>query len=135
MSINYARLQATAARLLSENGQSITLTRSVTNPDNYDPATGDVMAFTLTQTGFGVVFEYNTFIRSGVRDEPGSLIVAGDKQLILTPLKADGTALNPPKVGDRATLASGVAYTVTAVAPLSPAGTASYYECNIRGSA
>jgi hypothetical protein len=81
-----------------------------------------------------VVFEYSAMIRSGVRDEPGSLIASGDKQLLLTPLKSDGTALDAPKVGDRATLASGVVYTVTAVAPLSPAGTVAYYDCNIRGA-
>jgi hypothetical protein len=41
MSIDYARLQATADRLLSENGQAVTLSRETVNVASYNPATGD----------------------------------------------------------------------------------------------
>jgi hypothetical protein len=44
------------------------------------------------------VFEYNTFIRSGQRSEPGSLIQAGDKQLLLAATATDGTPLMRPSL-------------------------------------
>jgi hypothetical protein len=140
------RARASAARALAPiasggKGQPITLTR-VTNGD-YDEATGTIPQVTTTQTGSGAVFEYTTFIRSGVRNEPGTLILAGDKQLLLSPFKADGTPLDPPQTNDTVTFdvldgAGNVigtkTATITALAPLSPAGVAVYFECNIRGA-
>lgn len=130
------RARATAARLLapiSQGGKAQAITLTHTAPRAYDTAAGTTTPVVTTQTGSGVVFEYNTFIRSGIRNEPGSMVQAGDKQLLLSPLKADGTALTAPQVNDTASVA-GVVYTITAVAPLSPAGTPIYFECNIRGA-
>lgn len=133
MSEFYDDAAATALELLAEFGADVVITKPGTPV--YNPATG-----TTTETGggsqtvSGVKFEYNTFIRSGQRNEPGSLIQAGDKQLLLAATATDGTPLNAPKAGDVATV-GGVDFTVTAVAPLDPAGTPVYYECNIRGAA
>ncbi len=138
--IDYARAKATAARLLNTvanlgNAQTIILTRDISSPGNYDTNTGSIMgAITASQTGSGVVFEYNTFIRSGTRSEAGSLIQSGDKQLLLSPLDSTGADLVPPTEGTRARLADGTSYTITAVAAQSPAGPVIYYECNIRGA-
>lgn len=114
-------------------GQAITLTRIVAG--TYNPTTGTVEGGgPVYQTTSGAVFEYTTFIRSGVRNESGTLILAGDKQLLLSPMKADGTPLDPPAVNDTVTLADGSVFTITSLAPLSPAGTPVYYDCNIRGA-
>lgn len=131
------RAAATAARVLRPKaqggkGQPITIVHF--GPAAYDPTTGTNSPTQTTQTGCGVVLEYNTFIRSGVRDEPGSLIQKGDKQMLLSPLKTDGTALIPPVAGDTVTTISGDSYTVTSVGALAPAGTTVYFECNVRGA-
>ncbi len=87
------------------------------------------------RTTTGVVLEYSSFIRSGVRNEPGTLITAGDKQLLLSAIGIDGLLLSaPPKADDTATLANGTVYTITTDAPLSPSGIDVIYDCNIRGS-
>jgi hypothetical protein len=129
----YDDLADTAADMLAEFGQAVTLTKAGTA--TYDPTTGTTsVTGGGSQTVSGCVFEYSSFIRSGQRSEPGSLIQAGDKQLLLAATATDGTALNAPKPTDVVTVGS-VAYTITAVAPLDPAGTPVYYECNIRGAA
>ncbi len=137
MSVAYdVRARATAARLLGPiaqggKAQAVTLTHK---SSGYEPATDTATPTAPTQTGSGVVLEYATFIRSGARNEPDSLIQRGDRQLLLSPLNSAGVPLTPPIAGDTVTLASGVGYTITAVAPLAPAGTVIYFECNIRGA-
>lgn len=134
-----ARARATAARMLAPiaqggYGQTVTLTHVSGGVSN--PATSQVDgSVTTTQTTSGAVFEYTTFIRSGVRNEPGTLILAGDRQLLMSPYASDGTPLSPaPSVNDTVTLANGVVFTITAVATLKPAGLPVYFECNIRGA-
>jgi hypothetical protein len=130
----YTRAVATALRLLTDKGQAVTLTKAG-GAGTYDPATGiNTVTPPAAQTVTGAVFEYSSFIRSGVRNDAGSLIRAGDKQLLLAATATDGTALAAPATGDTVLVGS-VTYTITGVAPLSPAGTVVYYECNIRGAA
>lgn len=113
-------------------GQVIVLSRTTTGA--YDTSTGKPGVTSTTQTGSGVVLEYSTFTRAGVQNTPGSLIQAGDRQLLLSPVDANGQPLNPPPaVDDLVTLADGTTYTVTSAAPLSPAGTPIYFDCNLRG--
>lgn len=131
MSAFYDDLADTAATLLADLGQAVTLTRRTAGA--YDPATGSAGLTDTTSNALGLVFEYNTFIRSGVRNEPSSLIQAGDKQLLLSPVDVTGAALARPQDGDLATF-GGVTYTITAAAPCAPAGTVVYFECNIRGA-
>lgn len=120
----YSRLAATSNHLLKGKGQAVTLTH--VTPGTYNPATGGVTNTTQTQTGFGVVMEWDA------RYIDGTLILATDRQLILSPLNSDGVALTPPALGDTVAI-GGVNYTI--VSPLNtvaPAGPVVLYEANIR---
>jgi len=121
----YARLQATANRLLKGKGQSITLTKITAG--TYNPATGGFTgAGTSTQTAYGAVFDY------GAKQIDGTLIKAGDKQLLLSAVKTDGAALTAPVLGDTVSI-GGVTYTlVEPLKEVNPAGTVVMYEVNIR---
>lgn len=120
----YAKMRATADKILRGKGQAITLTRQ--SSGTYAPSTGLATVSTSTQTGYGAVFEYVD------HNIDGTLIKAGDKQLLLSALNSTGTALTtPPIVNDTATI-GGAVYTITSVKPLSPAGTTCIFECNLR---
>lgn len=123
-----------AADLIQTMGQPVTITK--VTPGSYDPTAGqDTGGSTTTEDGYGAVVEYPISVRSkgGDRDETGGLVLTGDRSLLLSPQKTDGTALAAPVPGDKATV-GGKDFTITAVAPQSPDGTAVYYECNIRGA-
>jgi hypothetical protein len=119
----YAKMQATANRLLKGKGQSITLTRRTAG--TYDPATGTAAVTVTTQTAYGAMFEY------GDKNIDGTLIKEGDKQLLLSALNSAGTALVAPALNDTVTINT-VVYTVVRIKPLSPAGTTVLFDCNIR---
>lgn len=120
----YAKMRATADKILRGKGQAITLTRQ--SSGTYAPSTGLATVSTSTQTGYGAVFEYVD------HNIDGTLVKAGDKQLLLSALNSTGTALTtPPIVNDTATI-GGAVYTITSVKPLSPAGTTCIFECNLR---
>ena len=121
----YTRLQATANRLLRGKGQSLTLTRITAG--TYDPATGGMTgATTSTQSAYGAIFDY------GAKQIDGTLIKAGDKQLLLSPFKTDGTALTAPVLGDTVTVGSIVYTLVEPLKEINPAGTVVMYEVNLR---
>lgn len=142
------RARAQAARQLSPiskggKGQIIKITTPFVGA--LDPATDTVTTGSPTvRTGSGIVVEYTTFLRSGLRNEHGSLIKGGDKQLLLSPLDLTGAPLAPrPQVDDKVTLmvddgsgglTDGDSFTITSLAPLSPAGLDIMFDCNIRGS-
>lgn len=141
MSAYDVRDRLTAARMLAPiakggKGQVILLT--VIIPGVYNPATSLVTGGgPVTQTTSGLVLEYNSFIRSGIRNQKGqaSLIAEGDKQLLLSPFDSAGNVLSPqPNINATIQLANGVVYTITAWAPLAPASLVIYHECNIRGA-
>jgi hypothetical protein len=120
----YTKMRATADKILRGNGQAIMLTRQ--SSGTYAPSTGLATVNTSTQTGYGAVFEYVD------HNIDGTLVKAGDKQLLLSALNSTGTALTtPPIVNDTATI-GGAVYTITSVKPLSPAGTTCIFECNLR---
>ena len=120
----YTRLQNTAQKLLKGKGQSLTLTKVTAG--TYNPATGGMTGGTTsTQLAYGAVFEY------GNKNIDGTLIKVGDKQLLLSAFKTDGTALTAPVVNDTVTI-GGIVYTVTQVKSLAPAGTIVLYDCNLR---
>ena len=120
-----ARLQSTAQKLLKGKGQSLTLTKVTAG--TYDPATGGFTgAGTSTQTAYGAIFDY------GTKQIDGTLIKAGDKQLLLSAFKTDGTALTAPVLGDTVSI-GGVVYTlVEPLKTVGPAGITVIYEANIR---
>ena len=127
-----AQTQAGAKLALKANGgkgQVVTLTHQ---PISYDPTAGTNSGSPIVQTGSGCVFEYNTFIRSGIQAEPATLVQAGGRRLLLSPFASDGTMLTAPMVGDTVTIA-GTTYEVSSVSTFAPAGAVIFYECNIRG--
>jgi len=121
----YTRLQATANRLLKGKGQSIVLTKITAG--TYNPATGGFTgASTSTQSAYGAVFDY------GAKQIDGTLIKAGDKQLLLSAFKTDGAALTAPVLGDTVTIGSVVFTLVEPLKEVNPAGTVVMYEVNLR---
>lgn len=121
----YAKMRATADKILRGKGQAITLTRQ--SSGTYSPSSGTATVTTTTQSGYGAVFEYID------RNIDGTLIKAGDKQLLLSAVNAAGTALTSPVLNDTVTI-GGTAYTITQIKPLSPAGTTCLFECNLRAN-
>ena len=119
MSGTYDRAAATALKLLTKYGRSVTVT-SVT-PGTYDPAAGSITNTTATSTAKGLVTEHKA------TDIDGTLIKAGDKKLLL-----DSSAVI--SIDDSVTVGSDV-YSVVGVSELNPAGTRVMWTCNIRGSA
>jgi hypothetical protein len=121
----YTRLQNTAQKLLKGKGQSITLTKVTAG--TYNPATGAMTGTTTsTQTAYGAIFDY------GAKQIDGTLIKAGDKQLLLSAFKTDGTALTAPVLGDTVTISSIVYTLVEPLKTISPAGTVVLYDVNLR---
>jgi hypothetical protein len=119
----YTDLAADADELLTEFGQSITLTHIA--PGAYDPTTGSVTNTTTTQTGIGVVFDFGLH-QSGTAFTAGSMIVAGDKQLLLS-----AVGIAAPVPGDLATIGADV-WTIASIKSTAPAGVAVLYECQLR---
>ncbi len=121
----YTRLQNTAQKLLKGKGQSLTLTKVTAG--TYNPATGAMTGTTTsTQTAYGAVFDY------GSKQIDGTLIKAGDKQLLLSAFKTDGTALTAPVLGDTVSI-GGVVYTlVEPLKTVGPAGITVIYEATLR---
>lgn len=125
MSEFYDDMAATAAELIAEFGQPVTLTHSV--PGAYDTETGTSAAATVTtQACLGVEEAYSA------RSIDGTLILAGDKKLMLSVETTAGTAVTAPAVEDTVTFADASVWTIKAVEPLSPGGTALLYTLQLR---
>lgn len=120
--------RASADRLLGSKGQAITITRRAAG--SYDTATGLAALVKTSQTGKGVILDF----AAGVRNREGSTVLANDRQLYLSAVASDGTALTPPQVDDFVT-AGGHDFVVTEVSSLAPAGLTIMYTCIVRGVA
>lgn len=117
--ILYTDLAADADEILRAFGAPVALAQ--TTAGTYDPGTGLVgEPVTMTQEGTAAVFDFGLH-QSGTSFVPGTMIQAGDKQMLLSPLAADGTALAPPIPGVTVTFDSEV-WTVQAVKKTAPAG-------------
>lgn len=123
MAYDYQDDADTAAELLEEFGQSVTLTSKTSGA--YSPSTGAAAVTTSTQTVSAVVLDY------GSRDIDGTLIRAGDKRLLMAPKTTDGEDLTAPVVDDTVAVGS-TTYTIKGIKELSPAGTVVLFDCNIR---
>jgi hypothetical protein len=120
----------------SQGGSGQVIVVTTPGAGAFDAATDTTSAAApIERTGSGIVLEYTTFIRSGLQNQPGTVIKAGDKQMLLSPFGVDGLPLEPPPaVDDLVELEDGSKFTIASFAPLSPAGTAIYFDCNIRGA-
>lgn len=119
MGVNYTALEATATRLLRDNGQAITFTYET--GEVIDPATGVVTtpASESTVDGFGVATNYKN------AEIDGQSVLASDLKLL-----ASNVATEPKpnwKVG-----VNGETWRVMQVMPVNPAGTNVMYICQIR---
>lgn len=119
----YSDLADLADELLAEFGQAVTIRHRT--PGTYDPATGTTTVTTTEQAGTGAVFEFS-LSQAGQYFAPDSMIHAGDKQLLLSPL--DITA---PDIGDQIVIGS-TTWAVQAVKTTNPAGTVVLYELLLR---
>ncbi len=123
MTYDYTEDAETAAELLEEFGQPITLTSKTSGA--YSVSTGTAAVTTSTQPVSAVVLDY------GSHDIDGTLIKAGDKRLLMAPQTTAGYDLTAPAVDDTVTVGSTV-YTIKGIKTLSPAGTVVLFDCNIR---
>lgn len=116
----YTDMRATAGRLLTSFGQSMTLTKRASG--SYSPSTGTSSVTTTTYTVKGAVFDYKSSFSTGPL-----LIQAGDRRAMIA---AEGLSVSPEPL-DRLTIGS-VVWSIVAVSKTEPGGTAVVYECQIR---
>lgn len=115
---NYARSKQTAERLIKRFGQSASL--KLTTPGDgpaYNPGEPTVTTYPCTLA----IFDY----RNSERD--GTLIRAGDK---LVYLSTEGLSVTP-ETSDHLVI-GGLDHSIVEVQPLSPAGTAVYFQVQVR---
>lgn len=122
MAFDYDDLADLATELLTEFGQNVTR-RSYT-AGTYDPATGATTPATADTTRIGALFDYDDQSRQGQQYIRNTLVIAGDKQLLLDP-----TADVDPK--DHF-IAGGAEYTIVSLAEVNPAGTRVLYDIHLR---
>ena len=115
---DYAVPAATATRMLTSYGQ--TVTRTTYTAGTFDQATQTVSPSTATSSRIGALFDIKDN-RTTIR---GSLVQVGDKELYLDP--AASVALT-----DHYTI-GGVEYTVLSFEEIAPAGTAVLYILHLR---
>ena len=121
--------QSIANTLIASQGQPLTLVRNMVGA--YNPTTGSSSTQT-TESVFGVILPYSTFIRMGFHSEGSSSIIDGDQQLFLSAIDASGAPVEIPHVNDNIVSGS-VTYDIVMVSPLAAAGNNIYYDCRIRG--
>jgi hypothetical protein len=118
-------MQSLANLLLGAYGQQITLTHNTAGV--YDPTTGMVEATSTTELGHGALFDYPARI-SGLSQADGTLILQGDKKLLL-----GAVGITAPKIDDTI-LANGITYIIKNIKSLNPAGIVVMYECQLGGA-
>ncbi len=121
--------RSNANRMISEKGQSVTLTWPI--PGAYNTATGAVEGgSTVTVNTAAALLPLQAY-----RKFDGTDIVAGDETLLLSALNDAGQAYDQPGVNAVVTLADGSKRTLTAINPLRPAGLTIMFDCVVRGNA
>lgn len=131
---NYARSQATALRLLTKFGRSVTLKRSV--PGNGPPHNpGEPTWISYSATAAVLPASKGTIEAFDNRLEGGSLIEERLRYVLMAPQMARSSGVGPdtiePRSGDVLEF-DGVAWTVLGCTPLNPAGTPVLYPMGVR---
>jgi len=121
LSFNYAKSQATATKLLTQFGQ--TVTRRTYTAGAYNPATGASAQTTADTSRIGVLLDYSN---KGEQYVSGNLIQVGDKKLLL-----DGAG--DAALTDRYIVQS-IEYSVLSVMELKPSATTVMFELHLRVS-
>lgn len=115
----YTDLRATAAALLTDKGQSMTLTKRTSG--TYDPATGAATVTEATYSVTGAVFDFPAAVIDG------TLIQQGDKKVLISVL---GLSVEPD--ADDSLTIGGTAHQIVQVKKLSPAGTTVLWTLQVR---
>lgn len=115
MSFDYAKSQATASRLISSFGASVTFTRP--KASTYTPGTG-YTSYGLEYAASLAVVDYTTGERL-------------DSSLDVGDMKGLFYGSTAPQAGDKVSW-GGRTWRVENVKPLSPGGTVVYYELQLR---
>jgi len=114
----YDDMQVMGNELITEFGQTVTISRITVG--TYNPDTGAATTTPATQTGKGIVEEYSA------REIDGTNILRGDKRLMLS-----AVGISRPQINDTVSLSS-IVHVIKEVAEINPAGTPVVYICNIR---
>lgn len=123
MSFDYAGTALDVDATLKEFGGPVTL-RTVTAAP-YNPATGKASSSSQDLPGTGAVFDFALHL-SGTAFSPGTLILAGDKQLLLSPV-----GVTEPQPGSFVIIGTKT-WHVVATKTLAPAGIPVLYEVLLR---
>jgi nanoRNase/pAp phosphatase (c-di-AMP/oligoRNAs hydrolase) len=115
---NYAATAASATKMLTQFGQ--TVTRTIVTAGAYDLATDTVTQTETTESRIGAVFDF----ADALQNMRGNLIQVYDKRLYLDP---NGSAA----LTDRYTI-GGTQYTVVSISETNPAGTVVLYDLHLR---
>jgi hypothetical protein len=121
---DYSKTAARADQSLRRKGGIVVLRQVVTGP--YDPGLGTAPITTTDHEGTGVKINYEA------ENIDGTLIQAGDQQLLLSPLQRNGTPMPQPTAAD-VVLFGGASYTVKAVETTTPVDVAVLHTLQLRG--
>lgn len=122
--IDYAKTAARADASLRRKGGIVVLRQVVTG--EYDPGLGTAPSTTTDFEGTGVKINYEA------ENIDGTLIQAGDQQLLLSPLQRNGAPMPTPTAADLV-LFGGATYTVKAVESTAPVDVAVLNTLQLRG--
>lgn len=121
---DYAKTAARADQSLRRKGGIVVLRHVVTGA--YDPGQGTAPVTTTDHEGTGVKIAYEA------ENIDGTLIQAGDQQLLLSPLQRNGAPMPAPTSADLV-LFGGASYTVKTVETTAPVDVAVLYTLQLRG--
>ncbi len=121
---DYAKTAARADQSLRRKGGIVVLRRVETGV--YDPDLGAAPTITTDYEGTGVKINYEA------ENIDGTLIQAGDQQLLLSPLQRNGLPMPTPATADLV-LFGGASYTVKAVGTTAPVDVAVLHTLQLRG--
>lgn len=126
MATDYLAIALDARDSLQESGAVVSVTWT---PAQTDPAPDAAQPAPVTVSAYGCIFEYG-FRQIGT--QPDSLIVAGDKQILLSALDLNGAQLQEPPAEARVIGPDGATYVLKTCRPVAPAGVAVIFDLNVR---
>jgi hypothetical protein len=110
----YARLEATATRLIAQYGKTATLIRMTVSGPAHDPQIVETPhSVTMVETGYSLTNRNET------------LVLAGDKLGLIS------TAGETPQLDDKIEI-DGTRYSFVDISPLNPGGTTLIHEFHVR---
>jgi hypothetical protein len=116
--MTYASNAATASKLITKYGRSITLRKY--SVGTYDPSTGANTTTITDSTVTGVVFDFS----AGQTMERGTLIQVGDKRVLLSASAA-------PSLQDHVLIGT-AEYTIISVGETNPGGVSVMFDIHVR---